>query len=76
MFVTQAAGSAPIINAYNAGILQDTIAPPSQFSFFYGEPVVSLMTFDPLTDSVRVFFQDADTEEVLFDRTFSYLDEP
>ncbi len=68
--------SNPLWISYNAGILRDAIAPPSQFSFFYGEPVVSLMTFDPLTDTVRVFFQDAATEEVLFDRTFSYADAP
>lgn len=68
--------SNPLWIAYSNGIMRESIAPQDQFSFFYGEPVVSMMTFDPLTDSVRVFFQDAATEEVLFDETFSYLDAP
>jgi len=66
----------PLWLSYRAGIMQDLIAPPDQFLFFYGEPVAALATFDPAADTVSITFIDAVTEDVLFDRTLSFTDVP
>ena len=50
--------------------MHEVIAPADQFDFFYGLPSATIMTFDPADDSVRILFVDAETEEVLYDRTF------
>ncbi|MBW2263905.1 MAG: hypothetical protein JRG91_18245, partial [Deltaproteobacteria bacterium] len=69
-------GNNPLWISYNAGIGREEIAPTRQFLFFYGEPNATIMTFDPESDTVHITFIDARTEEVLFDRTFSYTDLP
>jgi alkaline phosphatase D len=66
----------PLWISYDAGIMREAIAPTDQFSFFYGEPVATIMTLDPIADTVRLLYIDSRTEEVLFDRTFNYLDPP
>jgi alkaline phosphatase D len=66
----------PLWISYRSGIMQDLIAPPDQFHFFYGEPVAAVATFDPFSDTVSITFIDAVTEDVLFDRTISFTDVP
>ena len=47
----------------------EAVAPSNQFDFFYGLPSATVMTFDPSDGSVNLLFIDAESEEVLFDRT-------
>lgn len=50
--------------------LEEQVAPPDQFDFFYAFPTATLMTFDPGDDSVEIVFIDAESEEVLFEEKF------
>ncbi len=59
----------PAWYVYDTLGMHDFIAPVDQFDFFYGLPTATIMTFDPTDDSVRIVFIDAETEEVLYDRT-------
>lgn len=49
---------------------REGIAPSNQFDHFSGRIAATLLTFDPIEDSVRVRFIDAETEKVVFDRTY------
>ncbi len=44
--------------------------PARQFPFFNSKIAMTTLTFDPATDSVRVLFVDAETDEVLHDATY------
>ncbi len=54
---------------YDALGRPEEVAPSNQFDFFYGLPSATIMTFDPSDDSVSLLFIEAESEEVLFDRT-------
>jgi phosphodiesterase/alkaline phosphatase D-like protein len=54
---------------YDALGRPEEVAPSNQFDFFYGLPSATIMTFDPSDGSVSLLFIEAESEEVLFDRT-------
>jgi alkaline phosphatase D len=49
---------------------KNIIAPEAQFPFFHGALTATLITLDPIKDEVRVEFIDAETEQVLHDKTY------
>ena len=66
-------GPNPLWLAYKVGgpNTKEGIAPKSQFDFFGGEMMATLITFDPKTDLVRVRFIDAASKKVLYDKQLS-----
>lgn len=50
---------------------KEIFTPVDQFRFFSGRFAATLLTFDPLSDSVHVKFVDAESREVLYEQTLS-----
>lgn len=50
----------------------EEIVPPQQFDFFYGEKATTIVTFDPIKDTVHVLFFDAETGEAIYDKEISW----
>ncbi len=48
---------------------REDIAPEDQFLFFGGQYMATIVELNPVRDTVRVEFVDAETEEVLYDAT-------
>ncbi len=65
----------PIWPLYNGELpiyTPEEIAPPEQFDFFYGEKATTIVTFDPIRDTVHVLFFDAETGESLYDKELAW----
>lgn len=50
---------------------EEAIAPPDQFKYIAGKAAATLITFDPIEDTVHVKFVDPETEKVDFETTLS-----
>jgi len=62
----------PFVNGELDMYPPEEVVPSQQFDFLYGLKATTIVTFDPIKDTVHILFFDAETGESLYDKEISW----